>query len=117
MEEQKNVGKEVKMKPAMAHENVEEQKLTYEQLNQACADMSQQLQNQNVYIQKMHKQMQQMDFALQTKRMDYLFKVLEIQNQSRTAIIFSNDFCFKCAKEIEESLTVPEEQEETDKEK
>lgn len=111
MEEKKIVNKEVKMKPIKAgKENAEEQKLTYEELNQACADMSQQLQNQTAYIKKMHAQMQQMDFALQTRRMDYLFKVLEIQNQAHASIIFHDDFLQGCIAEIEESLTIPEEQ-------
>ena len=117
MEEKKEM-KEVKMQPLNKanQENVEKQRLSYEELNQACADMSQQLQNQNAYIQKMHKQMQQMDFILQSRRIDYLFKVLEIQNHSRDTRIFHSDFVEKCIQEIEESLTIVEQPEESDKE-
>jgi len=105
--------KQVKMeaaKDAPFNKKVQEpnQKLTYEQLNQACAEMSQQLQNQNAYIQKMHQQMQEMNFALQTKRMDYLFKVVELKDR------FSSDFVIMCTDEIEQSLTIPEEQKKTE---
>ena len=103
MEEQK-LNKEVKINSG---NQSKPQKLTYEELNEVCAEMSQQLQQQKTYIQNLHKQMQEMGYALQTKRMDYLFKVLEMQNINNT--LFPDEFCSKCAKEIVESLTIPEE--------
>ena len=108
MEEQKIVSKEVKMEPVNAPRN--EQKLSYEQLNQACAELSQQLQNQNAYIQKMRQQMQQLDMLLQTKRIDYLFKVVELQDN------FKSDFVVACCDEIQESLTIPKQDAESGKE-
>lgn len=108
MEEQKIGSKEVKIGAA---KEGQPQKLTYEQLNQACADMSQQLQNQGRYIQQLQKQMQQMDFALQTKRMDYLFKVVELANSdNHKSFIFADEFVEDCIKEIQESLTIPEDE-------
>ena len=116
--EEKNESKSVRMTAAKAKEalydKVKEQapqKLSYEELNQACAEMSQQLQNQSAHMQKMYKQMQQMEYMLQTRRIDYLFKVLELQAN------FHSDFIVKCSEEIEESLTIPEEeQKESEKE-
>ena len=115
---EKKIGsKEVKMKVSTE----QPQKLSYEQLNQACAEMSQQIQQQNKYIQQMHKQMQEMNFMLQNKRMDYLFRVVEIVNRSNVSeyACFAKDFVENCIAEIQESLTIPqqeEEKEETPKE-
>ena len=108
MEEQKT--KEVKMNQEKP------EKLSYDELNQACAEMAQQLQNQNGYIQKLHKQIQEMGYALQARRMDYLFKTVElfysIDIKSEKPK-FSWEFVQKCIKEIEDSMTIPPEEEET----
>lgn len=115
---EKKIGsKEVKMNVSTEHP----QKLSYEELNQACAEMSQQIQQQNKYIQQMHKQMQEMNFMLQNKRMEYLFRVVEIANKSNASeyACFAKDFVEECIAEIQESLTIPqqeEEKEETPKE-
>lgn len=103
MEEKKIASKEIKMEPV--EKPKEQQRLTYEELNQACAELSQQLQNQNAYIQKMRQQLQQLDMLLQTKRIDYLFKVVELQDN------FKSDFVVACCDEIQESLTIPQEDE------
>lgn len=108
---EKEIGsKEVKMRVGIPQE--QQQKLSYEELNQACAEMSQQLQNQNKYIQQMHKQMQEMQFALQTRRMDYLFKVVEIANNYKSSDYpcFAKDFVEECIAEIQESMTIPQEE-------
>ena len=115
--EEKIGSKEVKMNMSTK----QPQKLSYEELNQACAEMSQQIQQQNKYIQQMHKQMQEMDFMLQNKRMDYLFRVVEISNRSNVSeyACFAKDFVENCIAEIQESLTIPqqeEDKEETSKE-
>ena len=93
--------------------NGQPQKLSYEELNQACAEMSQQIQQQNKYIQQLHKQMQEMNFMLQNKRMEYLFKVVEIANNYKSVTYpgFDRDFVEECVAEIQESLTVPQEEE------
>lgn len=111
---EKEIGsKEVKMNVSTE----QPQKLSYEELNQACAEMSQQLQQQNKYIQQMHKHIQEMSFMLQNRRMEYLLKVVELQGKRDTAV-FKDDFYFSCIAEIQESLTIPqqEEQEKTSKE-
>ena len=107
---EKNIGsKEVKMN---VHAE-QPQKLSYEELNQACAEMSQQIQQQNKYIQQMHKQIQEMNFMLQNKRMEYLFKVVEIANRSNVSeyACFAKDFVENCIAEIQESLTIPQQEE------
>ena len=116
---EKKIGsKEVEMK--VVKNTDQPQKLSYEQLNQACAEMSQQLQQQNKYIQQMHKQLQEMSFMLQNKRMEYLFKVVEIAHKSPLSYYacFAKDFVEECIAEIQESLTIPQEEkkEETPKE-
>ena len=97
MEEQKIVSMENSEQP---------KKLTYEELNDTCVDMSEQIQKQNIYIQKLHKQMQEMSFALQSRRMDYLLEIIKMQDK------FSSDFVVKCVSEVEETMTIPEEQKE-----
>jgi methyl-accepting chemotaxis protein len=115
---EKKIGsKEVKMQGSTG----QPQKLSYEELNQACAEMSQQIQQQNKYIQQLHKQMQEMNFMLQNKRMDYLFRIVEISNKSNTSeyACFDKSFVEECIAEIQESLTIPQEKgkkEETPKE-
>ena len=113
--EKKIESKEVKMNGSTE----QPQKLSYEQLNQACAEMSQQIQQQNKYIQQMHKHMQEMNFMLQNRRMEYLFKIVEIANKSTSEYAcFTKDFVEECIAEIQESMTIPqeEEKEETPKE-
>ena len=107
--EEKNESKVVKTVPLKKKE--EPQKLSYEELNNACAEMSQQLQNQSAYIQKMHRSMQEMDAMLQSKRLDYLFKVVEISVNPQ--FTFSESFIYDCIKEIQDSLTIPEQKEKT----
>lgn len=90
------------------------QKLSYEELNQACAELSQQAQQMRTYIQKLHKQLQSMEIALQTRRLDYLFKVVELSVNDRALYQFHSDFVAACIAEIEESLTIPEGEESGD---
>ena len=60
------------------------------------------------YIKKLQQQMLQMEGMLQTKRIDYLFKVIELYMKSEKW--FDTDFVLKCAEEVQESLTIPEEE-------
>ena len=103
--EEKNA-KEVSMAPS----EEKTQKLSYEELNQACAELSQQNAQLREYAQKLYKQMQQMDMAYQFKRLDYLFKVIETANSNKLWQ-FSEEFINMAFKEIEETLTIPEEEE------
>ena len=106
--EEKNA-KEVSMAPS----EEKTQKLSYEELNQACAELSQQNAQLRDYAQKLYKQMQQMDMAYQFKRLDYLFKVIETANSNKLWQ-FSEEFINMAFKEIEETLTIPEEEEENE---
>ena len=114
MEEQKIVSKEVKMNASKA-EPVNEKKLSYEELSKVCADLDNQNRNMQAYIEKVHEQLRQMSMSLQTKRMDYLFKVVDAANNKliNGQYGFDSEFVQKCIDEIQESLTIPEE---TDKE-
>ena len=79
------------------------QKLTYEQLNDACN----QLWQQNKQLVMRNRELEQLAF---NKRMDYLFKVLEFDSK------FSSDFVVNCTNEIEEAMTIPNEPEKEKKE-
>ena len=103
MEEKKNASMGPQLKDT--HE-----KMSYEDLNNACMNLSQQNQQMQGYIQKMHTQMQQMEAALETRRMDYLFKVVEF-----SSIIKDAEFLNNCIAEIKEALTIPENTEESKK--
>ena len=67
------------------------QKLSYEKLNEACSQLYQQ--NQNLV-----RQLQQAEGMLMTKRLDYLFKIVEYSGA------FDADFVQECVKEIEDIL-------------
>lgn len=107
--EEKIGSKEVKLNATA------QQKLSYEELNQACGEMSQQLQDQNAYIIKLHRHLQQLEMDLQTRRVDYLLKVIELANGS-SKFSFDSDFVDKCIEEVQESLTIPEQPESENKE-
>lgn len=92
MEEQKK-SKVISMNTSKA----QEKKLTYEQLNDACN----QLWQQNKQLAMKNRELEQ--FAM-NKRLDYLFQVLEFSKE------FSSDFVGTCASEIEEALTIPQEE-------
>lgn len=101
MEEKKN-GKTVALNAAVekARGNKEEQKLTYEQLNNVC---------QNLYLenQKLLQQVQQLNMTNAFRRLDYLFKVVE-----NADIIKDADFIGTCIDEIKEAMIVHEPEEE-----
>ena len=99
--------KEVKMNAAKGGNGQPElSKPTYEQLNQAFMELSQ----QNGLL---RQKLQQADRYIQTiSRLDYLIKVIELANGG-TTYNFSSDFIVKCIAEIEELMTIPEEEKET----
>jgi len=83
----------------MKGENTEHKKLTYEQLNNACNQLFQQNQ------QLLHK-IQEINAVNMFKRLDYLFKVVELAATFKDA-----DFVNSCIDEIKEALTPSEESE------
>ena len=115
MEEQKK-SKEIKLGVEPSKKSAGQQKLSYEELNQACMELSQQNQQMQQYIQNMHNRMQMVEAALESKRMDFLFKVVEVANAPVHTWDFSEEFVRACLQEIEEALTFKEEPQE-DKER
>lgn len=75
----------------------EKSKLTYDQLKNACN----QLWQQNQQLIKRNRELEQ--FAI-NKRLDYLFKVIEFNS------MFSSDFVVSCTSEIEQAMTIPQEE-------
>lgn len=89
-------------------------KLSYEELNQALMDISQQNQTLQQYVAKLQNKVQEMNMILQIRRMDYLFEVLKNSN------VFSEydhkDFVESCIEEIIASFTAePNEENEEQK--
>lgn len=113
MEEQKKESKTVRMDTGNAQEA---KQLSYEKLNEVCIELSKQNRQMEEYIQKCHRQMHQMEGVLQTRRLDYLFKVMELSKCRSVTYNFSDDFVQKCVQEIEEALTIPEQEEDARKE-
>lgn len=70
-----------------------QQKLSYDQLNEACA----QLYQQNQYL---TKQLQQANVSNMFKRLDYLFMVLRYE-----AVIKDPEFVNSCIEEIKSAMT------------
>lgn len=94
MEEQKKaMSVNINQKSKVNREN----KLTYEQLNDACNQLLQ----QNRQLIQRTRELEQ--FAL-NKRLDYLFKIIEFNK------MFSSDFVVSCTEEIEQAMTIPQEE-------
>ena len=94
MEEQK--GKVVNMQP-MAKETERPEKMSYEQLENVAHQLSEQ-------AKQLYMKLQEANMNNIFKRLDYLFKVVE------NGHMFKQDFLDKCIIEIEELMTVPEEE-------
>lgn len=82
----------------------EQKKLTYEQLNDACNQLFQQ--NRQLLIK--NKELEQ--FCM-NKRLDYLFRIVENNEK------FSSDFVVTAINEIEEAMTIPENEDNPKEEK
>lgn len=93
---QKETARQVSMNPIGQHAPKEDRKLTYEQLNDAC----QQLFQQN---QQLRLQLQEANMVNVFRRMDYLFKVLELSNCFK-----DQEFVASCEEELKEALTIRE---------
>ena len=81
----------------------EKKKLSYEELENICHQLSDQSRT-------LYQKLQEADLSNMFKRLDYLFAVVE----NRAA--FPEDFVKKCTDEIVNSMTVQETPEETKKE-
>lgn len=78
----------------------EQTKLTYEQLNEACAQLYQQ-------NQVLAKQLKEVNMVNMFKRLDYLFKVVKYSDAFNDP-----EFVGNCIAEIKEAMTIPEEHKE-----
>lgn len=96
MEEQK---KNMKIGAQKNSEMKSEQKLTYEQLNDACAQLYQQ-------NQALARKLEQVNLTNMFKRLDYLFMVLQY-----APVINDEKFINNCVAEIKESITIKDEDE------
>ena len=72
------------------------EKMSYEELENIAHQLSEQ---SRVLMQKL----QEANMSNMFKRIDYLFKVLEFEN------MFSDSFIDKCAQEIQDIISIPEE--------
>lgn len=73
------------------------EKMSYEELENIAHQLSEQ---SRVLMQKL----QEANMSNMFKRVDYLFKVLEFEN------MFSDNFIDKCAQEIQDMISIPEEE-------
>lgn len=95
MEEQKK--KVVEMEPQMQRP----EKMSYEQLENVAHQLSEQ--NRQLFV-----KVQELNMTNVFKRLDYLFKVVE------NGHMFKQDFLEKCITEIENLMTVSEQEEKSD---
>ena len=84
-------------------EENKKKELSYEELKNVAGQLSQQNQQLNMML-------QQANMTNMFKRMDYLFKVLELRQ------CFDSEFVITCSNEIKELMTLPVENEEKGKE-
>lgn len=80
-------------------EKKETKKLSYEELENVCHQLSEQSQT-------LYRKLQEANMTNMFKRLDYLFAVVE------NGAAFPEDFVKKCVDEIITSMTIPEETEE-----
>jgi len=80
-------------------EKKETKKLSYEELENVCHQLSEQSQT-------LYRKLQEANMTNMFKRLDYLFAVVENEGA------FPEDFTKKCIDEIVTSMTIPEETEE-----
>ena len=80
-------------------EKKETKKLSYEELENVCHQLSEQSQT-------LYRKLQEANMTNMFKRLDYLFAVVE------NKVAFPEDFAKKCVDEIITSMTIPEETEE-----
>lgn len=97
MEEKKEAKVEMKTTPEAARP----EKMSYEQLE----NIAHQLSNQ---AKQLYAKLQEANMVNMFKRLDYLFKVVE------SAHSFNEEFVAKCVAEIEDLMTVPKTEEETE---
>lgn len=77
-------------------ENQRPEKMSYEQLENIAHQLSEQ-------AKQLYAKLQEANMNNAFKRLDYLFKVLDYRE------VFSTEFYVKCVEEIEEFMTIPEE--------
>lgn len=75
----------------------ENKKLSYEELENVAHQLSEQ-------SRQLYAKLQQVELEKVYKRLDYLFKVMEFPT------LFNDSFVEACAKEIEEIMTISEEE-------
>lgn len=91
--------KKTKMEPTT--EAARPEKMSYEQLENIAHQLSDQ-------AKQLYAKLQEANMVNMFKRLDYLFKVVE------NAHAFNEEFAAKCVAEIEDLMTVPETEEETE---
>ena len=102
MEEQKK-SKEIKMEVKKGQSNTS-QKIPYEALEKKCVEL--------------YNQAHEMYYALQSKRLGYFFKIVEIavNTPADATYHFDPDFVQSCIEEIQVALTPTEEHKKDNKE-
>lgn len=85
-------------------------KLSYEELENVCHQLSAQAQQLNVQNQQLRKMIEEANLTNLYKRLDYLFAVINKDNA-----YLSHNFKVQCAVEIENLMATPEQEENTDK--
>lgn len=85
-------------------------KLSYEELENVCHQLSAQAQQLNAQNQQLRKMIEEANLTNLYKRLDYLFAVIDKDNA-----YLSHDFKVQCAVEIENLMATPEQEENTDK--
>lgn len=85
-------------------------KLSYEELENVCHQLSAQAQQLNVQNQQLRKMIEDANLTNLYKRLDYLFAVIDKDNA-----YLSHNFKVQCAVEIENLMATPEQEENTDK--
>jgi len=83
----------------MEEKEIKKEKLTYEELNNVCHQLSEQSRT-------LYQKLQEANLSNAFRRLDYLFAVLDKSS------FFPDDFVKKCTDEIVAMMTVPETKEE-----
>lgn len=86
----------------MENTEVKKEKLSYEELENVCHQLSEQSRS-------LYQRLQEANLSNMFKRLDYLFNIVKYKDS------FSDEFVTKCRDEIITALTLPEEPENPEK--
>jgi len=96
--------KKVEEKKNVEKQEVKKEKLTYDELNNVCHQLSEQARNLYQQLQVANQKLEEANLTNAFRRLDYLFEILDKYK------FFAEDFIAQCVNEITTIMTIPEQE-------